>query len=516
MFGQDLQQSVIQLGTALNDPITGVGRLRRIGISFTEEQKKSIKTFVEQNDLMSAQRVILDELQVEFGGVAKAMGGEPVTSLKHLSNAFGDLSEAAGESIVNAIAPVTKWLTDVVRKAADSAREINAINRALKEIGEKGIEGVTDAQAAIKGLESEIQNLQNLLAQPVGMEAFTGIGLTEAQRELAKQAIEDKKTEIALLKQRLRYEATDVKIKSDQAAAAKRLADEEERENKLAGERFDLVKELYDKTTEGQKAELLTTIATVKAIEGKNEAFARMKDTVLDYLQTQLAGLQEEERTMVSLNDLAEEYYKAQAEMDEAVIEGMQTKIDLNDKLLQQQLDLQTSFQNMLMDAQQWSDFLATTLVSAYTDSFAAIGTAINDSEEGWKQLKNVVKDTISAILMMISKQLFAQAAVLFASIPPQFGRAGAALMASAAVAVAAGYVKSLKHGGEFETRGPTWILAGDNIGGREKVTATPMTGPDAGKGETLELYLNIDGEVIHKIVNRGIRDNKIYLNASS
>ena len=70
MFGQDLQQSVVSLGTALNDPIAGIGRLRRIGISFTEEQKNMIQGFMDVNDVASAQKVILDDVRrgVRRGG----------------------------------------------------------------------------------------------------------------------------------------------------------------------------------------------------------------------------------------------------------------------------------------------------------------------------------------------------------------------------------------------------------------------------------------------------------------
>ena len=43
VFGQDLSQATIQLGKALNDPIKGLSALTRVGIQFTEQQKKEIK-----------------------------------------------------------------------------------------------------------------------------------------------------------------------------------------------------------------------------------------------------------------------------------------------------------------------------------------------------------------------------------------------------------------------------------------------------------------------------------------
>jgi hypothetical protein len=66
--------SALQLGKALNDPLMGMNALRRVGVVFTEEQKQSIKTMMAAGDVMGAQKVILGELQTEFGGAAKAAG----------------------------------------------------------------------------------------------------------------------------------------------------------------------------------------------------------------------------------------------------------------------------------------------------------------------------------------------------------------------------------------------------------------------------------------------------------
>jgi ABC-type transporter Mla subunit MlaD len=116
MFGQDLQQSVIQLGTALNDPIRGVGRLRRIGISFSEEQKRQIEQFMEANDVMGAQGVILKELQVEFGGVAKAMGETAGGAINKFKNAMTDIKEVLGENLALALAPAAEAIAEFANR----------------------------------------------------------------------------------------------------------------------------------------------------------------------------------------------------------------------------------------------------------------------------------------------------------------------------------------------------------------------------------------------------------------
>jgi len=74
-LGQDTKSSAIQLGKALNDPITGVSALQRVGVTFTQKQKDLIKTYMDHNQVAKAQGVILKELQTEFGGAAEAAGG---------------------------------------------------------------------------------------------------------------------------------------------------------------------------------------------------------------------------------------------------------------------------------------------------------------------------------------------------------------------------------------------------------------------------------------------------------
>jgi hypothetical protein len=100
LFGQQLKQSMIQLGTAMNDPIRGVGRLRRIGISFNEAQKSTIKLLESQGKRMEAQRVILDELQREIGGAAeelsKTMGGALKQTIGFFHSLFGRIGQVVG------------------------------------------------------------------------------------------------------------------------------------------------------------------------------------------------------------------------------------------------------------------------------------------------------------------------------------------------------------------------------------------------------------------------------------
>lgn len=128
--GVNLKDTAIQLGKALNDPLTGMSALQRVGVTFSETQKQQIKDFMAVNDVAGAQKVILDELQTEFGGVAQAAGETTAGAVLKLKNEIGNLGEAAGSV---AIGPLTKFfntLTNgliVVEKLANWQKDLQLV-----------------------------------------------------------------------------------------------------------------------------------------------------------------------------------------------------------------------------------------------------------------------------------------------------------------------------------------------------------------------------------------------------
>jgi hypothetical protein len=133
---EDLQSASIQVGKALNDPVTGITALHRIGVTFSDTQKQQIQHFVDTNQLAKAQGVILTELQKEFGGSAVAAGDTFGGKLEILKNKLNDVEEQVGHVIVNALTPFANKALDAVAsvdwtKVLD--RTIDAIKRFYKE-----------------------------------------------------------------------------------------------------------------------------------------------------------------------------------------------------------------------------------------------------------------------------------------------------------------------------------------------------------------------------------------------
>lgn len=116
-MGTDLQTTAIQLGKALQDPIAGITALKRVGVNFTDAQKDLIKRLMETNDLAGAQAVILKELNVEFGGSARAAGTTFAGQLDILNNQIKNIKESIGKALI----PVLSDLINVFLGTYDAA-----------------------------------------------------------------------------------------------------------------------------------------------------------------------------------------------------------------------------------------------------------------------------------------------------------------------------------------------------------------------------------------------------------
>lgn len=116
-LGQDGKSSAIQLGKALNDPIKGITALSRVGVSFTKKQKDQIKTMVESGDTLGAQKVILGELNREFGGAAEA-ATDPMQKLGVIAS---NLKERLGVALLPIVEKAATWLGENLPDAIDTA-----------------------------------------------------------------------------------------------------------------------------------------------------------------------------------------------------------------------------------------------------------------------------------------------------------------------------------------------------------------------------------------------------------
>jgi hypothetical protein len=141
-MGTSATSAAQQLGRALNDPVAGLSALSRAGVQFSESQRQLIRDMVAANDVAGAQRVILAELETQFGGAARAARDTFGGSLQALGNAFGDLLEV-NEGLDDARNAVEELVTLLQDPAT-----IDAVNRLTSAM----ITGFTKATQVVSGL----------------------------------------------------------------------------------------------------------------------------------------------------------------------------------------------------------------------------------------------------------------------------------------------------------------------------------------------------------------------------
>jgi hypothetical protein len=115
-LGMDLPAANMLLGKSLNDPIRGMGALRKAGVQLTAQQEAQVRAFVASGDVMSAQKVILDELEVQFAGSAAAYAATTEGQLEAAKLALEDVSEEIGAKLVPVLTSMGEGLVSALDK----------------------------------------------------------------------------------------------------------------------------------------------------------------------------------------------------------------------------------------------------------------------------------------------------------------------------------------------------------------------------------------------------------------
>ncbi len=129
-MGTDLQGSIVQVGKALSDPVKGITALTRVGVTFTQQQKDQIKALVKTGDTLGAQKIILAELNKEFGGSFLAGGNTTAGKVAKFQDSIEDLQKALATALLPTIGKVadglSKFLADpqVVKGVSDLGKSI--------------------------------------------------------------------------------------------------------------------------------------------------------------------------------------------------------------------------------------------------------------------------------------------------------------------------------------------------------------------------------------------------------
>jgi hypothetical protein len=128
-MGTDATTEAIRLGKALNDPVKGLTALGRVGIQFTAQQKEQIKALTESGDLLGAQKIILAELQSQFGGSAQAYAQTFAGQIELLGIELENFSEEIGVIVMPALRSLMDGLREMAPEIGSNLRDaVNSVD----------------------------------------------------------------------------------------------------------------------------------------------------------------------------------------------------------------------------------------------------------------------------------------------------------------------------------------------------------------------------------------------------
>ena len=166
-FGS-INTAALQLGKALEEPEIGLSALRRVGVSFSKEQKDLIKVLSLSGRKLEAQRIIVKALKDQVGGTGKEAAGG-------LAGAFDTLAEninlfferAAGSVIIDTLTAALKGLNDIVERFVPELEDFSKLTGAeLSERIKSNTQAIKDETAKLEAFE------KSLMAAILGSQKF--------------------------------------------------------------------------------------------------------------------------------------------------------------------------------------------------------------------------------------------------------------------------------------------------------------------------------------------------------
>ena len=486
-MGTGLKESTIQLGKALNDPVLGISALSRVGVQLSETQKQQIKDFTAVGDIASAQKVILGELETQFGGMAKAAGQTFAGSMAQMSNAIGDAGEAFGSLLAPALQKAAGWVKGLAEgfsnavtfiQSIDWAGTVNNILNNLSALGSVFIKilGVYwDLLPDI--LKSALMKAWDLLKTQLGFALEMFKSLASFVWEPLKIA-----TQMLAVWIGMKMESMWIGIQNTWTSGINGL------------------KELYNSIAEfigAEPLEMTPLIDSEAALSNNQEMMdglkSQMEETGAAQMMKNLFRVGEDD--VQTFADASEAIGDILGEFWDGVAVKKEEVGDPHSLLTEE--DVETENKNMEKRAKNKDkiDKKDQKRESKYTEHFKKMKNAqmakLKSTEEGQKIQK--IKSAVADAYANATKSYKALADIPV--VGPMLGFAAAAAAFAFSMSQIGG-IKSAAKGADFTTSGPELMLVGDNPSGREHVQVTPL-GVNGGSSSSASVTVNVSGNVM-------------------
>lgn len=128
--GRGLSTIVRQLSTALSDPAEGLSRLRRVGVTFTDQQEDLIEALAKSGRLFEAQEKILKAVEAQYSGFAQGAATGLAGAVDTLGERWAAFTEKMAQE--GALSAATKNINAISTAIINAEGAIGPLGVALK------------------------------------------------------------------------------------------------------------------------------------------------------------------------------------------------------------------------------------------------------------------------------------------------------------------------------------------------------------------------------------------------
>lgn len=483
--GQNKWNKVVQVGSAIFERFMDIVEdFGALVVSAFENPKQAIKDFanlIKENIInrfegmielipaigKSIKLLFAGEI-VEAGKVAFDAVAKIGTGIENVSGKIGNLMSDISDRVQQGVAQGQK-IADLQKAIRDQenalAKESARVNLEVAKLREKAVK--EEGETKKKTIEEAIALEQALADKTVAL-ARQRLELAIVERDTNGATIEANKAvndaEVALLNaQAQRYEATlrfqkeyerlsdaeIARIAKEQAAKDKAKEQEEDRQRQVIQKRFELDSEYQAIKQELEDEE-------IERLKIKDEEDLEL---YTEKVNAQYASLQEQLANETALRIQTEQLTNDEIDTILAISAAKRDKLnqEKNDKIVL------AGKKMVKIHELQEKEKLAVT-----SESLGAAASLFKEHTIAYKVLASAkaIIDTYAA----------AAAALDDYPTPLNFIMMAANIVAGLGTVAKINGV-ALAGGGRFTTKGPTWLLVGDNPGGREEVSVRPISG---------------------------------------
>ena len=389
---QDVNSSLLQLAKALENPVQGMSALSRSGTTFTQVQKDIVKGLVESNRTLEAQSYILDLVEDQYKGNARAAAVGLAGAQDTLSEAIRDFNEVVGEISLGPAIAGTNALTELFKQATG---ELNEWNKAFDSLSRLlgpvtgGLDLVGQAfqntteiiKLGFPGLSATLQMYEKIIQLRSGLVAMGDVpGTSEDLRPEQGAALDPEA--IARFRRQLQLEDM---FKQGPKTTTQRTASAKERVD-MSQKLYDLNKQLLDsdtQLTDLQKISLEFQIERQKILEQgfkPREQEIKLLEAARGFEADLLSYREDQIRLQEQAADLAERERKKREDEEKRRLEADPAY------QMQQQLGELLNVQNQVVAG-------ATAIGNAFSNSFKAVITGSKSAQEALADMMSAVAE---------------------------------------------------------------------------------------------------------------------------